>query len=78
MAVEDGEDERNARAFIGKSPGRSWKHHTAVGMRLRDALAGFHSACLGTEWRVVHHVDETKHAVIVEDIQHRSAVYRRR
>ena len=49
-----------------------------VGRPLRDALAGFHSARLGTEWRVVYRIDETKHAVIVQDIQHRSVVYRRR
>jgi mRNA-degrading endonuclease RelE of RelBE toxin-antitoxin system len=45
---------------------------------LRDALSGFHSAWLGTRWRVLCRIDESKHAVIVQDIQHRSTAYRRR
>jgi mRNA interferase RelE/StbE len=45
---------------------------------LRDTLSGFHSARLGTQWRVLYRVDESKHADIVQDIQHRSAAYRRR
>ena len=44
----------------------------------RDTLSGFHSARLGTQWRVLYRVDESKHAVIVQDIQHRSTTYRRR
>jgi mRNA interferase RelE/StbE len=32
----------------------------------------------GAQWRVVYRIDESKHTVIVEDIQHRSTVYRPR
>jgi mRNA-degrading endonuclease RelE of RelBE toxin-antitoxin system len=49
-----------------------------VGKPLWDALSGFHSARLGTQWRVLYRIDESKHAVIVQDIQHRSTAYRRR
>jgi mRNA-degrading endonuclease RelE of RelBE toxin-antitoxin system len=49
-----------------------------VGKPLRDKLAGFHSARLGTQWRILYRIDEGKRAVIVQDIQHRSAAYRRR
>jgi mRNA interferase RelE/StbE len=49
-----------------------------IGRPLRDELTGLYSARLGTEWRVIYRIDESKHAVIVEDIQHRSTVYRRR
>ena len=48
-----------------------------IGKPLRDELRGFHSARLGAEWRVIYRIDESKHAV-VQDIQHRSTVYRRR
>lgn len=37
-----------------------------------------YSARLGTEWRVIYRIDDSKHAVVVQDIQHRSIVYRRR
>lgn len=49
-----------------------------IGKPLREELAGLWSARLGTEWRVVYRIDESKHSVVVEDIQHRSTVYRRR
>ncbi len=49
-----------------------------VGKPLQDKLAGLHSARLGTEWRVLYRIDDAKHAVIVQDIQHRSTVYRPR
>lgn len=49
-----------------------------VGKPLRDALAGFHSARLGSKWRVLYRIDESKRMVMVLDIQHRSAAYRRR
>jgi mRNA interferase RelE/StbE len=49
-----------------------------VGEPLRDTLSGFHSARLGAQWRVIYRIDESKHAVIVQDIQHRSTAYRRR
>jgi mRNA interferase RelE/StbE len=49
-----------------------------VGRQLRDALSGFHSARIGTQWRVLYRIDESKHTVIVQDIQHRSTAYHRR
>jgi mRNA interferase RelE/StbE len=49
-----------------------------VGKPLRDALSGIHSARPGTQWRILYRIDESKHAVIVQDIQHRSTAYRRR
>lgn len=49
-----------------------------VGRPLRDELAGFHSARLGTQWRVLYRIDESKRVVLVQDIQHRSTAYRRR
>jgi len=49
-----------------------------VGKPLRNALSGLHSARLGTQWRVLYRIDESKHAVIVQDIQRRSIAYRRR
>ncbi len=49
-----------------------------VGRPLRDKLAGFHSARLGTQWRVLYRIDESKRVVVVQDIQHRSNAYRPR
>jgi mRNA interferase RelE/StbE len=49
-----------------------------VGKALRDTLAGFHSARLGTQWRVLYRIDESKRVVVVQDIQHRGTAYRRR
>ena len=49
-----------------------------IGKPLRGTLMGFHSARLGTQWRVLYRIDEAKHAVIVQDIQHRATAYRRR
>lgn len=49
-----------------------------IGKPLRDELAGLWSAHFGTVWRVIYRIDESKHTVIVEDIQHRSSAYRRR
>ena len=49
-----------------------------VGKPLRDDLAGIHSARLGTQWRVLYRIDEAKHAVIGQDIQHRGSAYRQR
>jgi len=49
-----------------------------VGKPLRDTLSGFHSARLSIQWRVLYRIDESKHAVIVQDIQHRPTAYRRR
>ncbi len=49
-----------------------------VGKPLRDKLAGFYCARLGTQWRVLYRIDESKRVVVVQDIQHRSDAYRRR
>jgi mRNA interferase RelE/StbE len=49
-----------------------------IGKPLRGELAGFYSARLGTEWRVLYRIDESKRIVIVQDIQHRGTAYRRR
>jgi mRNA-degrading endonuclease RelE of RelBE toxin-antitoxin system len=49
-----------------------------VGKPLGAELPGIYSARLGRDWRVLHEIDEAKHVVIVVDIRHRSAAYRRR
>jgi mRNA interferase RelE/StbE len=49
-----------------------------VGRQLRGTLSGFYSGRVGTQWRVLYRIDESKHTVIVQDIQHRSTAYRRR
>ena len=49
-----------------------------VGRPLRNSLSGFRSARLGTQWCVLYRIDESKHAIIVQDIQRRSTGYRRR
>ncbi len=47
-----------------------------VGKPLGEELAGIYSARLGRSWRVLYEIDDTKRAVIVLDIRHRSAAYR--
>ncbi len=47
-----------------------------VGKPLGEELAGIYSARLGRSWRVLYEIDNTRHAVIVLDIRHRSASYR--
>jgi mRNA interferase RelE/StbE len=49
-----------------------------VGKPLRDKLVGFHSARLGSQRGVLYRIDESKRTVIVQDIQHRSSIYRSR
>jgi mRNA interferase RelE/StbE len=49
-----------------------------VGNPLRGKLTGFHSARLGTQWRVVYRIDDSKRVVVVQDIQHRGTAYRHR
>jgi mRNA interferase RelE/StbE len=49
-----------------------------VGKPRRGELAGFRSARLGSQWRILYRLDEAKLAVIVQDVQHRSSAYRRR
>lgn len=67
-----------AAAAVEFTTGPLLETHYRVGKPLRDKLTGFHSARLGTEWRVLYRIDESKHAVIVQDIQHRSNAYRHR
>jgi mRNA interferase RelE/StbE len=47
-----------------------------VGKPLAEELAGIYSARLARSWRVLYEIDDTKHAVVVLDIRHRSAAYR--
>ena len=47
-----------------------------VGKPLGEELTGIFSARLGRNWRVLYEIDETKHAVFVLDIRHRSVAYR--
>lgn len=47
-----------------------------VGRRLRNELAGIHSARRGT-YRVLYRIDDTKRTVTVLRIDHRSHAYRR-
>jgi len=47
-----------------------------VGKPLGEELAGIYSARVGGNWRVLYEIDDTRHAVIVLDIRHRSAAYR--
>jgi mRNA interferase RelE/StbE len=49
-----------------------------VGKPLGAELAGIYSARLSRDWRVLYEIDDAKHVVIVLDIRHRSAAYRRR
>ena len=49
-----------------------------VGKPLGAELTGIYAARLGRSWRVLSEIDDAKHVVIVLDIRHRSAAYRRR
>ncbi len=49
-----------------------------VGKPLGEELAGIYSARLGRNWRVLYEIDDTKHAVIVLDIRHRTVAHRPR
>jgi len=50
-------------------------HPGGSGTGRRD---GFHSARLGTQWRVLYRIDESKRVEIVQDVQHRASAYRHR
>jgi mRNA-degrading endonuclease RelE of RelBE toxin-antitoxin system len=65
-------------AGLRHPPALSWKIPRRIGKPLRDELTDLYSARLGAQWRVVYRVDESKHTVIAEDIEHRSAAYRPR
>lgn len=49
-----------------------------VGKPLGEELTGIYSARLARNWRVLYEIDDTKNVVIVLEIRHRSAAYRRR
>jgi mRNA interferase RelE/StbE len=49
-----------------------------LGKPLGAELAGIYSARLGPDYRVLYEIDEARRIVIVLDIRHRSAAYRRR
>lgn len=67
-----------AAAALEFSTGPLLDDPTRVGKPLGEELAGTYSARLARDWRVLYEIDETKGAVIVLDIRHRSAAYRLR
>lgn len=77
-AISQSLPEQVAAAAVEFITGPLLDNPRRIGKPLREELAGLWSARLGTEWRVVYRIDESKHSVVVEDIQHRSTVYRRR
>ena len=77
-AISESLPEEVATAAVELITGPLLENPRRIGKPLREELAGLWSARLGTEWRVVYRIDESKHSVVVEDIQHRSTVYRRR
>jgi mRNA-degrading endonuclease RelE of RelBE toxin-antitoxin system len=77
-AISQSLPEQVAAAAVEFITGPLLDNPRRIGKPLREELAGLWSAWLGTEWRVVYRIDESKHSVVVEDIQHRSTVYRRR
>ena len=77
-AISQSLPEQVAAAAVEFITGSLLDNPRRIGKPLRAELAGLWSARLGTEWRVVYRIDESKHSVVVEDIQHRSTVYRRR
>jgi mRNA-degrading endonuclease RelE of RelBE toxin-antitoxin system len=77
-AISDSLPEEVAAAAVEFITGPLLDNPRRIGKPLREELAGLWSARLGTEWRVVYRIDESKRSVVVEDIQHRSTVYRRR
>jgi mRNA-degrading endonuclease RelE of RelBE toxin-antitoxin system len=77
-AIAESLPEEVAAAAVEFMTGPLLDNPRRIGKPLRDELAGLWSARLGTQWRVVYRIDESKHSVVVEDIQHRSTAYRRR
>ena len=49
-----------------------------VGKPLGEELTGIHAARVGRDWRVLYEIDEGAHLVLLLDIRHRAAAYRRR
>jgi mRNA interferase RelE/StbE len=77
-AISETLPEDVATAAVEFITGPLLKTPRRIGKPLRDELAGLYSARLGTQWRVVYRIDDSKHIVMVEDIQHRSTAYRPR
>jgi mRNA interferase RelE/StbE len=77
-AISESLPEEVAAAAVELITGPLLDNPRRIGQPLREELAGLWSARLGTEWRVAYRIDESKHAVVVGDIQHRSTVHRRR
>ncbi len=77
-AVSESLPEDVATAAVEFVTGPLLKAPRRAGKPLREELTGLYSARLGTQWRVIYRIDESKHTVIVEDIQYRSAAYRHR
>ncbi|HEY9377134.1 MAG TPA: type II toxin-antitoxin system RelE/ParE family toxin [Jiangellaceae bacterium] len=67
-----------ATAAIELITGRLLENPRRVGKPLGAELAGVYSARLARDWRVLYEIDDDKHAVVVLDIRHRSAAYRKR
>jgi mRNA interferase RelE/StbE len=76
-AIAEGLPEDVAAAAVEFITGPLLDVPRRVGKPLRGELSGLHSARFATQWRVIYRIDEGKHAVAVQDIQHRSNAYRR-
>ncbi len=76
-AIAEGLPEDVAAAAVEFITGPLLDVPRRVGKPLRGELSGLHSARFATQWRVIYRIDEGKHAVVVQDIQHRSNAYRR-
>jgi mRNA interferase RelE/StbE len=77
-AISESLPEDVAAAAVGFITGPLLEAPYRVGKPLRDRLAGFRSARLGAQWRILYRIDESKRVVVVQDIQHRANAYRRR
>ena len=75
--IAEGLPEDVAVAAVGFITGPLLDVPRRVGKPLRGELSGLHSARFAARWRVIYRIDEGKHAVAVQDIQHRSNAYRR-
>jgi len=64
-----------AAAVVEFITGALVENPNRVGRRLRNELAGIHSARRGT-YRVLYRIDESEHVVMVLRIDHRGEVYR--
>jgi len=74
-AVQSRLPEAVAAAVIELVTGALLDHPRRVGTRLRDDLAGIHSARRGT-YRVLYRINDHLHEVVVLRIDHRGEVYR--